>query len=69
MEVTAQQWAWTFRYPGADGRFNTADDFVTLNELRVPVDRAVYLQLTSKDVVHSFYLPNFRNKIDAIPGA
>jgi cytochrome c oxidase subunit 2 len=69
VEVTAQQWAWTFRYPGADARFNTADDIVTLNELRVPVDRAVYLQLTSKDVVHSFYLPNFRNKIDAIPGA
>ena len=68
VEVTAQQWAWTFRYPGADGRFNTADDIVTLNELRVPVDRAVYLQLTSKDVIHSLYLPNFRNKIDAVPG-
>jgi cytochrome c oxidase subunit II len=69
VEVTAQQWVWTFRYPGGDGRFNTPDDIVTLNELRVPVGRPVVLQLTSKDVVHSLYLPNFRTKIDAIPGA
>jgi cytochrome c oxidase subunit II len=68
VEVTAQQWAWTFRLPGADGRFNTPDDILTLNELRVPVDRPVTLQLTSKDVVHSLYLPNFRTKVDAIPG-
>ena len=69
VEVTGQQWAWTFRHPGADGLFGTRDDLVTLNELRVPLGRPVYLQLTSKDVVHSFYLPNFRNKIDAIPGS
>ncbi len=68
VEVTAQQWAWTFRLSGTDGRFNTADDIVTLNELRVPIDRPVTLQLTAKDVVHSMYLPNFRTKIDAIPG-
>jgi cytochrome c oxidase subunit II len=68
VEVTAQQWAWTFRYPGADGVFATPDDIVTLNELRVPVDRPVTLQLTSKDVVHAMYLPNFRTKVDAIPG-
>jgi cytochrome c oxidase subunit 2 len=69
VEVTAQQWAWTFRYPGADGRFDTADDIVTLNELHVPLGTPVYLKLRSKDVVHSFYLPNFRTKIDAIPGS
>ena len=68
VEVLAQQWAWNFRYAGADGQFNTADDVVTLNDLRVPVGRPVYLQLTSKDVVHSFYAPNFRTKVDAIPG-
>ncbi|HET6281548.1 MAG TPA: cytochrome C oxidase subunit II [Polyangia bacterium] len=68
VEVTAQQWAWTFRYAGADGRFNTPDDIVTLNDLHVPVDRPVTLKLRSKDVVHSFYLPNFRAKIDAVPG-
>lgn len=69
VEVTAQQWAWTFRYAGADGRFDTADDVVTLNELRVPLSTPIYLKLRSKDVVHSFYLPNFRTKIDAIPGS
>jgi cytochrome c oxidase subunit 2 len=35
----------------------------------VPVGRPVYLKLRSKDVVHSFYLPTFRTKIDAIPGS
>ena len=42
---------------------------VTLSELHVPVGRPVYLKLRSKDVVHSLYLPNFRTKIDAIPGS
>jgi cytochrome c oxidase subunit 2 len=69
VEVTAQQWAWTFRYAGADGRFDTPDDVVTLNELHIPVATPIYLKLRSQDVVHSFYLPNFRNKIDAVPGS
>jgi cytochrome c oxidase subunit 2 len=69
VEVTAQQWAWTFRYAGADGRFDTADDVITLNELHVPVATPIYLKLRSKDVVHSLYLPNFRTKIDAVPGS
>jgi cytochrome c oxidase subunit 2 len=69
VEVTAQQWAWTFRTAGPDGRFATADDVVTLGELHVPIGRPVYLKLRSKDVVHSLYLPNFRTKLDAIPGS
>jgi cytochrome c oxidase subunit II len=69
VEVMARQWAWTFRLPGPDARFNTPDDIVTLNELHVPVGRPVYIKLRSKDVVHSFYLPNFRTKIDAVPGS
>lgn len=69
VEVTARQWAWVFRTAGPDGRFATADDVVTLGELHVPIGRPVYLKLRSKDVVHSFYLPNFRTKIDAIPGS
>jgi cytochrome c oxidase subunit II len=68
VEVTARQWAWTFRTAGPDGRFGTTDDVVTLNELDVPVDRPIYLKLRSRDVVHSLYLPSFRTKIDAIPG-
>jgi cytochrome c oxidase subunit 2 len=69
VEVTARQWAWTFRYAGPDGRFGTPDDVVTLNELHVPVGRPVTLQLRSRDVIHSLYLPSFRTKIDAIPGS
>jgi cytochrome c oxidase subunit 2 len=69
VEVYAQQWAWNFRYPGPDGQFNTRDDVVTLNELRVPIDRPVLVRMKSKDVIHSFYLPNFRNKQDVIPGS
>jgi len=62
IEVLAQQWAWNIRYPGPDGKFNTADDVVTLNEMHIPVGRPVLLRITSKDVIHSFYLPNFRLK-------
>ena len=69
VEVTARQWAWTFRTAGPDGRFATPDDVVTLGELHVPVGRPIYLKLRSKDVIHSLYLPNFRTKLDAIPGS
>ena len=69
VEVTARQWAWVFRLAGPDGRFGTRDDVVTMNELRVPVGRPVYLKLRSRDVVHSLYLPSFRTKSDAVPGS
>lgn len=68
IEVNAHQWAWDVRYPGPDGTFNTADDVVTLNDLRVPVGVPVVVQLASTDVIHSFSLPNFRVKQDAVPG-
>jgi cytochrome c oxidase subunit II len=68
VEVMGQQWGWNFRYPGPDGKFNTADDIVTFNDLHVPVGKPVYLRISSKDVIHSFYLPNFRIKQDAFPG-
>ena len=68
IEVNAHQWAWDARYAGPDGKFNTKDDIVTLNDIRVPVDTPVLLQLASTDVIHSFYLPNFRVKQDAVPG-
>ena len=44
------------------------DDIVTLNDIAVPVNRPVRIQLRSKDVIHSFFLPNFRVKQDAVPG-
>lgn len=68
VQVLAQQWAWNIRYAGKDGEFNTADDVVQLNNLVVPVGKKVMIQMTSKDVIHSFYLPNVRLKADAIPG-
>jgi cytochrome c oxidase subunit II len=68
VEVTARQWAWTFRTAGPDQRFGTPDDVITLNELHIPVGRPITLQLRAKDVVHSLYLPNFRTKVDAVPG-
>lgn len=68
VQVLAQQWAWNFRYAGADGEFNTADDVVQLNKLVIPVNKKVMIQMTSKDVIHALYLPNARIKADAIPG-
>ena len=64
----AQQWAWTFRYAGDDKVFNTDDDIITVNDLRLPIDRKVVLQFASKDVIHAFYVPNVRRKVDAMPG-
>src|SRR5688572_26202684 len=45
-----------------------ADDVMLLNQLYLPQDRPVRVQLRSMDVLHSFFLPNFRVKQDAIPG-
>jgi cytochrome c oxidase subunit 2 len=68
IQVLAQQWLWNIRYPGTDGEFNTEDDVITINDLRIPVNKKVMLEMTSKDVIHSFYLPNVRIKADVIPG-
>lgn len=69
IEVNAHQWSWAVRYPGPDGRFNTPDDVVGIDGVHVPVGAPVILQLASTDVIHSFYLPNFRVKQDAVPGS
>lgn len=47
---------------------NGKDDIITINQLNIPVNKPVKVILTSKDVIHSFYLPNMRIKQDAIPG-
>ena len=47
---------------------NAADDVVSVGILRLPVDRQVLIHLTTKDVIHSFSVPEFRVKQDAIPG-
>lgn len=68
VEVMPEQFAWNIRYPGPDGAFRTADDVTSINQLCVPLGRPVAVRLTSRDVIHSFFLPNFRVKMDAVPG-
>jgi cytochrome c oxidase subunit 2 len=58
IDVLAKQWAWSFHY---------RDRQVTSSELHLPVDHPVQLSLTSADVLHGFYVPNFRIKQDIVP--
>jgi len=66
--VTASQFNWEIRYGGADGEFDTADDIITSNDMRLPVNSKTRIRLRSKDVLHSFFLPYHRLKQDAVPG-
>jgi len=59
IEVTAQQFAWSFTYPEAK---------VTSGQLALPINQPVELKLTAKDVIHSFWVPEWRMKKDAVPG-
>jgi cytochrome c oxidase subunit 2 len=60
VEVTAQQFFWSFTYPGYENKKSDV--------LRLPVDRSVVLRMTAKDVIHSFWVPEFRQKQDLVPG-
>lgn len=68
LEITAKQFEWRIRYPGADSQLGTDDDFVLGTELHVPVGKDVRVTLRSEDVLHSFFLPNARLKQDVVPG-
>src|SRR5439155_24805133 len=59
--ITAQQFFWTFKYPA----FN---DLASAT-LKLPVDVTVKLRITSVDVTHSFWVPEFGQKLDAVPGS
>ena len=59
IEVTAQQFAWSFTYPEAK---------VTSGQLTLPIGETVELKLTARDVIHSFWVPEWRMKKDAVPG-
>ncbi len=61
VNVTGQQWVWTFQYPDDQG--------VTSSTLVVPVNRPLYFNVTSVDVVHDFWIVELGVKIDANPGA
>jgi len=91
IEIVAQQWRWSYRLPGADGRLGAADtrlvspdnplgmvpgdaagqDDVVIDgdDLHLPIGRPVKVLLRSIDVVHDFYVPEFRAKMDMIPGS
>ena len=68
VRVIGQQWAWTFVHPGADGKLDTADDIAMIDELHVEVGKTYHYELSARDVLHSFSVPVFRLKQDAIPG-
>lgn len=68
MGVHAKQFEWEVSYAGADGKLGTPDDFTVRNQLHIPVDQPVAVQLTAEDVIHSFFVPEFRVKQDAVPG-
>ena len=57
--VVGKQWMWKLQHPSGARE---------INELHVPVGQAVKLTMTSEDVIHSFYVPAFRVKMDVIPG-
>ena len=59
VRVTSFQFGWTFEYPEYE---------VTSSELYLPLGRQVKFELTSSDVIHSFWVPEFRMKQDAVPG-
>jgi len=68
IRVIGQQWAWTFQHPGSDNELDTGDDIFTVGDLHVEVDKTYHFLLEATDVVHSFSVPVFRLKQDAIPG-
>ncbi len=64
VRVTAHQWWWEIEY--LDG--NPSQRLRTANELHIPVDRPVALELISDDVIHSFWVPSLNGKKDLLPG-
>jgi cytochrome c oxidase subunit 2 len=68
VQVNAKQFNWQVTYPGADGKFGTGDDKMLLDEMHVPVNKVIRVILKSQDVIHSFFVPQFRIKQDAVPG-
>jgi len=68
IRIIGQQWAWTFQHPGEDNQLDTDDDIFTVDDLHIEVDQTYHFLLESRDVLHSFSVPVFRIKQDAIPG-
>ena len=69
VNVQGQQWTWLMSYPKED-RFKLADGtyLQAAQELHIPVNAKIRIALSSKDVIHSFWVPNIGGKKDAVPG-
>jgi len=61
IEVNGQQYVWRYDYPGAQTLFS-------YHEMVVPVDTTVVLEVTSSDVIHSWWIPKLGGKVDGVPG-
>ncbi|HEY6959456.1 MAG TPA: cytochrome c oxidase subunit II [Candidatus Limnocylindria bacterium] len=69
IDVQAQQWTWVFNYPKEDRfKLNDGTYLQGATELHIPAGQKIHLQLSSKDVIHSFWVPNIGGKKDAVPG-
>lgn len=64
IDVVGHQWWWEFRYPHPD---DANDVLVTANEMHIPVGEVVNINLESKDVIHSFWIPKLAGKVDMVP--
>ncbi len=69
VNAAGQQWTWVMSYPKED-RFKLGDGsyLQAAQELHIPVSTKIHIQLSSKDVIHSFWVPNIGGKKDAVPG-
>ena len=66
--VVGHQWWWSYEYDmDCDGETDTPPDVVSANELVIPVDTQISLRLTSRDVIHSWWIPRLNGKRDAVP--
>ena len=66
IKATAKRWDWTFVYDNRGASYPDAENFNQAN-LYVPVGRPIKMRLASEDVLHSFYIPDFRVKMDCVP--
>lgn len=71
VKATGRMWNWIFTYPGPDGQLGTGDDIEIDeldSELVIPVNKTVVIDLAARDVLHSFFVREFRFKQDVLPG-
>ncbi len=68
VNVTGQQWWWEYDYPAQEGCGGISEPIITSGQLVIPADTNVMLRLTSRDVIHSFWIPALNGKKDTVPG-